>query len=592
MALARCVSVAPDSTSAVDSLMPSKVENGILKFPLTFWIKETVGPNLVNKDKEMFKDLSDCFKLNCLTRRTVKKPKRKKIKYNEEDTETKKGPPPVSYFSLFRYATCWDAILIAVGLVSSAGTGISFPAMVIFFGDITQGFVNNGQNGSTATNVSVCTPLNSTSIYNTNLDEPEDLMVIVERFAIAVSIIGAAVALFGYLFVSSLNASAENQVFRIRALFFQSIIRQDIGWYDVTSTNDFASKITEDLNKIQEGIGEKIGMFLFSLVGFLAGLVNAFIYGWELTLVILAPMPVLVIGLGFLGKVTSNLAEKESQAYSKAGGIAEEVISGIRTVVAFGGAEKEVERYQKSLVSAQEAGIKRGQLTGISLGISMLVLYGAYALAFWFGTKLILDGLLNCVVVYDASNLLIVFFSVLGAAFSIGQLPTYLESFASAKGSAAAIFHVIERVPAIDSASDEGEEPKEFNGKIKFENIHFNYPSRPDVKILKGLNIEIEPGQTVALVGSSGCGKSTCIQLVQRFYDVESGKITIDGRDIRDLHVGWLRGHIGVVGQEPVLFGTSIKENIRYGKVGVGDEAIIRAAKEANAHDFITKLPQ
>ncbi|XP_065575125.1 ATP-dependent translocase ABCB1-like isoform X2 [Artemia franciscana] len=464
--------------------------------------------------------------------------------------------------------------------------------MVIFFGNITQGFVNNGQNGSSAANASICAPQNSTVAFDENLDEPEDLMVIVERFAIAVSILGAIVTLLGYLFVSLLNASAENQVFRIRALFFESIIRQDVGWYDVTSTNDFASKITEDLNKIQEGIGEKIGMFLFCTVSFLARLVNAFIYGWELTLVILAPMPVLTIGLGLLGKITSNLAEKQSQAYSKAGAIAEEVLSAVRTVVAFGGTEKEIDRYQKSLVSAEEAGIKRGQLTGISLGISMLVLYGAYALAFWFGTKLILDGFLNCVVVYDASNLLIVFFSVLGVSSSIGQLPSYLESFTTAKASAAAIFQVIERIPGIDSTSDEGEQPNEFNGNIKFENIHFNYPSRPDVKILQGLNIEINPGQTVALVGSSGCGKSTCIQLIQRFYDVESGKITIDGRDIRDLHVQWLRSHIGVVGQEPVLFGTSIKENIRYGKVGVGDEAIIRAAKEANAHNFITKLPQ
>ena len=127
---------------------------------------------------------------------------------------------------------------------------------------------------------------------------------------------------------------------------------------------------------------------------------------------------------------------------------------------------------------------------------------------------------------------------------------------------------------------------------MEFVNVDFNYPARDEIPILNKLSLKIKPGQTVALVGSSGCGKSTCIQLIQRFYDPLAGSVRIDGRDVRDLNISWLRTHLGVVNQEPVLFATSIIENIRFGRDGVTNEEIIKAAKAANAHNFIMDLPQ
>ncbi|NXM11955.1 MDR1 protein, partial [Ploceus nigricollis] len=128
-------------------------------------------------------------------------------------------------------------------------------------------------------------------------------------------------------------------------------------------------------------------------------------------------------------------------------------------------------------------------------------------------------------------------------------------------------------------------------GNLEFKNVYFNYPSRPDVEILKGLNLKINSGQTVALVGGSGCGKSTTVQLIQRFYDPKEGMVTIDGQDIKTLNIRYLREVIGVVNQEPVLFATTIAENIRYGREDVTMEEIEKATKEANAYDFIMKLP-
>ena len=147
------------------------------------------------------------------------------------------------------------------------------------------------------------------------------------------------------------------------------------------------------------------------------------------------------------------------------------------------------------------------------------------------------------------------------------------------------------QVPLIDITSDAGICPDHVEGKVEFRDVTFTYPSRPDVVVLENFSVEANVGKTLALVGPSGCGKSTSVQLIQRFYDVNEGVVLLDGKDLRDLNLRWLRRNIGVVSQEPVLFGTTISENIRYGRVAVSQEEIEAAAKAANAHDFIMTLP-
>uniref|UniRef100_A0A8D1Y6K3 Multidrug resistance protein 1 n=1 Tax=Sus scrofa TaxID=9823 RepID=A0A8D1Y6K3_PIG len=377
------------------------------------------------------------------------------------------------------------------------------------------------------------------------------------RYAYYYSAIGAGVLVAAYIQVSFWCMAAGRQIYKIRKQFFHAIMQQEIGWFDMHDVGELNTRLTDDISKINNGIGDKIGVFFQLLATFIIGFISAFSRGWKLALVVMTVSPILGLSVAVWAKILSSFTDKELLAYAKAGAVAEEVLAAIRTVIAFGGQKKELERYNKNLEEAKRIGIKKAITANISIVIT----------------------------VSD------VFFSVLIGAFSIGQASPSIEAFANARGAAYEIFKIIDSKPSIDSYSKNGHKPDNIKGNLEFRNVHFSYPSRNEVKILKGLNLKVESGQTVALVGNSGCGKSTTVQLMQRLYDPTEGVVSIDGQDIRTINVRYLREIIGVVSQEPVLFATTIAENIRYGRENVTMEEIEKAVKEANAYDFIMKLP-
>ncbi|XP_027754516.1 multidrug resistance protein 1 isoform X1 [Empidonax traillii] len=497
---------------------------------------------------------------------------------HEKKKKKKKGEKPkvVSPFALFRYSTCSDKLLMVIGTTLAVVHGSALPIAMIIFGDMTDSFVASEDFNFTGLNIS---EMNFTSEILEKLEED------MTRYAYYYCGIGAGVLLAAYLQTSLWTLASGRQIKKIREKFFHAIMRQEIGWFDVNDVGELNTRLLDDVSKINEGIGDKVGLLVQQLTAFVAGFVVGLIRGWKLTLVILAVSPVLGLSAALWAKVLSAFTDKEQAAYAKAGAVAEEVLAAIRTVIAFGGQEKEIKRYHKNLEDAKRIGIRKAITANISMGAAFLLIYASYALAFWYGTTLVLTD------DYTIGKVLTVFFSVLIGAFSIGQTAPSIEAFASARGAAYVIFNIIDNEPQIDSYSETGYKPDHIKGNLEFKNVYFNYPSRPDVEILKGLNLKISSGQTVALVGSSGCGKSTTVQLIQRFYDPQEGMVTIDGQDIKTLNVRYLREIIGVVNQEPVLFATTIAENIRYGREDVTMEEIEKATKEANAYDFIMKLP-
>ncbi|XP_034142772.1 bile salt export pump [Esox lucius] len=406
--------------------------------------------------------------------------------------------------------------------------------------------------------------------------------------------IGLGVLIVSYFQIALWVSAAAKQIQRIRKTYFRKIMQMEIGWFDCNSVGELNTRISDDINKINNAIADQVSIFIERISTFIFGFMVGFIGGWKLTLVVIAVSPLIGLAAGLMAMAVARLTGWELQAYAKAGAVADEVLSSIRTVAAFGGEDKEAERYDKNLIEAQNWGVKKGTVIGVFQGFLWCIIFLCYALAFWYGSKLVIET--NEL---SPGTLVQVFFGVLMAAMNLGQASPCLEAFASGRAAAKTIFDTIDREPEIDCFSEEGHRLDKVKGDIKFHNVTFNYPSRPEVKILNNLSMLIRAGETTAIVGPSGSGKSTAIQLLQRFYDPKDGtfnipcsKVTLDGHDIRSLNLQWLRSLIGIVEQEPVLFSTTIAENIRYGRPGVTMDDIIQATKEANAYNFIMELPQ
>uniref|UniRef100_H2ZPW4 Bile salt export pump n=1 Tax=Ciona savignyi TaxID=51511 RepID=H2ZPW4_CIOSA len=497
----------------------------------------------------------------------------------------------------FRYADSLDIFLMVIGAVASVVHGAGLPVLFIFFGELTTVFTNFGL--WNATIAPEYATFRDTSV----------------KFVLYFVYVACAVLVFASVQVGTWSLSSVRQSKHIQIDFFRSVLRQDMAFHDVKSSGELNARLSKlnvlqdnfnyfrnsDVKKIKDGMAEKVSMVLQYTSMSLTGIIVGLIYAWKLALVTLSVAPLLGLASTLikmqtncptitlqLGRyhLTTIYTKRELAAYATAGTIAEEAISAIRTVVAFGCQDKEVDRYTHNLGDAKVVGIKRGLVSGFSMGLLYLSMFGMYGLSFWYGTTLVLNGEIA------VGNMITSFFNILIAAFGLGMAGSYLDAFSSAKAAGSNIFDIIDRKPVIDPFSKEGDSPNPDSGSIQLKNVRFTYPSRPDVKILKGVSLTVEHGKTVALVGQSGCGKSTIIQLIQRFYDVQEGSLEVGGKDVSTLNVRKLREMIGVVAQEPILFATSIAENIRWGREGVTNEEIEKAARQANAYNFIMNLPE
>ncbi|CAF0812692.1 unnamed protein product [Didymodactylos carnosus] len=464
----------------------------------------------------------------------------RKNKINNENEKKKEETESVSLKQLFRFAKKFDVFYMILASFAAICHGAALPLLLLIFGNLVDIFTNRSFNlctlNLTALSLTYCpsgivlTSINFLSDYklcnftDSNFTIPTfDLTGKVRQQALILVGIGGGAIIFAYIQIAFWCVSAERQTRAIREAVFRSIMNKEILYFDMHKT-------------------------VYILL-------------------------------------TASMTANELKAYGRAGAVAEEVFSSIRTVFSYNGAEHEQARYEQHLNTARDFGIKKGAFNGLTLGFVWFVIFCAYALGFWYGAKLVRDE------DFQIGSVLIVFFAILIAVFSLGQGAPHLQSLAQARGAAYYVWNLIDTPSKIISNSDSGLKTPDLIGVIEFSKVNFIYPSRPDIPILNGLSFDAKSGQTVALVGSSGCGKSTCIQLLQRFYDPISGSVSIDGHSVSEYNLRWLRQHIGVVSQEPILFAATIKENIKYGKDNVTDSDVENAAKNANAHDFIMTLP-
>ncbi|KAJ2718505.1 hypothetical protein GGI07_005726 [Coemansia sp. Benny D115] len=487
----------------------------------------------------------------------------------------KEKPPMVSLLQLFRFSDTIDKVLMVIGTVCACGAGVAMPLMTIIFADLTGKFLGFNE-------------INDMS----NQAARDYLDSETRRYCWYFLALGLSMWVVSGIQKLTWSISSERIGKRIREMFYTAILRQDVGWFDALSTGELTTRISGDVNLIQEGTGEKFSYVVQYTTTFITGIIIAFSKGWRLTLVVLSVLPVLVGSAGLMGMLLAEKTSGGQNSYAEAGGVADEVLSSIKTVMAFDGQDRELKRYREKILGARAQGIKKAYVLGGCMGFIMFSIYSVYALGFWYGGKLAREDKMTPAAVLN------VFFSLIIGGFSLGNAAPSISSVASARGAAVKVYQVIDRKSPIDPVNTEdGLSAENIQGEIELCDVDFRYPTRPDVQILRGFNIHIKPGQKVALVGESGCGKSTMIGLVERFYDPERGVVKIDGVDAREYNVRSLRQQIGVIMQMPVLFGYSIYQNIVWGAVSSEGnpptrEQVEQACKDANAHDFIMELPE
>uniref|UniRef100_A0A914WVT4 ABC-type xenobiotic transporter n=1 Tax=Plectus sambesii TaxID=2011161 RepID=A0A914WVT4_9BILA len=530
-------------------------------------------------------------------------------KKKREEKEAAANKRPIK--DLFRYATGWDAVLLLIGTIVAVITGAGFPMFSILMGNLSDSFIKitmikDGYNASaiapimsttaastvasSAMNGSDSGICNDTTAAGRHLDmgnySEDKFSDEVIKYCIYYTLLGAAVFIAATIQVCCYLVACENQINKIRRKFFRAILHQDIAWFDKNQSGTLTTKLFDNLERIKEGIGDKVALMVQYTAQFLAGFVVAFTYNWKLTLIMLSLTPLMVFIGAFITKLMAGASAQEAATYAKAGGIAEEVLSSMRTVVSFNGQKRECDRYKVALDAGKKDGILKSFYIGLGLCFTMVIIFGSYGLAFWFGTVMVRDCELA------GGTVLTVFFAVMLGSMALGQAGPQMAVIATAQGAAGAIFDIIDRKPAIDSYDESGLKPTDTKGHVEFQDVHFSYPTRPDVEVLKGVSFDVQPGETVALVGSSGCGKSTIVGLLLRYYDAESGKIMIDGNEVSKLNLHHLRNMIAVVSQEPILFDCTIEENIRFGRENVTQPEMMHACKMANAEKFISQLPK
>ncbi|WP_044889315.1 ABC transporter transmembrane domain-containing protein [Myxococcus hansupus] len=390
---------------------------------------------------------------------------------------------------------------------------------------------------------------------------------------------GLAMALRAYLF----NTAGERVVARLRKDLFRALLSQEVGFFDARRTGELTSRLSSDTTVLQNTVTANVSMFLRYAVTAVGGVALLFYTSFQLTLVMLTVIPPVAIGAVLYGRRVRAISRQVQDALAASGEVAEEDLSGIRTVRSFAAERHEVERYSVAVERSFTLARDRTFQSSVFLGAASIAGYGSIAAVLWYGGRLVVDGSLS---VGALTSFLIYTMLV---AFSFSGIAELWADFMRASGAAERVFELLDRQPAIRAG---GEQLTDLRGHVEFRGVHFSYPTRPDVPVLQGLDLELRPGEVVAVVGPSGAGKSTLASLLSRFYDPQGGEVLLDGHPLTALEPEWLRRNIGMVAQEPQLFSCSIADNIRYGRPDATDAQVEEAARAANAHAYIERFPE
>lgn len=477
------------------------------------------------------------------------------------EVEKKLKEQTLPFYKLFSFADKFDCLIMSIGTLGAIIHGSAMPVFFLLFGQMVNGFGKN-QND-----------------LNKLVDE-------VSRYSLYFVYFGIVVCMSSYAEIACWMYTGERQVSTLRKKYLEAVLKQDVGFFDTDArTGDIVFSVSTDTLLVQDAISEKVGNFIHYLSTFLAGLVVGFISAWKLALLSVAVIPGIAFAGGLYAYTVTGLTSKSRESYANAGIIAEQAIAQVRTVHSYVGESKALNSYSDAIQNTLKLGYKAGMAKGLGIGCTYGIACMSWALVFWYAGVFIRNGQT------DGGKAFTAIFSAIVGGMSLGQSFSNLGAFSKGKAAGYKLMEVINQKPTIVEDLSDGKCLDEVNGNIEFKDVTFSYPSRPDVIIFRDFSIFFPAGKTVAVVGGSGSGKSTVVSLIERFYDPNQGQVLIDNVDIKTLQLKWLRNQIGLVNQEPALFATTILENILYGKPDATIEEVEAATSAANAHSFISLLP-
>jgi len=406
---------------------------------------------------------------------------------------------------------------------------------------------------------------------------------------IALGLMGILVlqAVFSFFRISLFVNFTENSLSNIRFALYENLIKLPMSFYSQKRVGELNSRISADISQLQDTFSTTIAEFLRQFILIIGGFIILGSISPKLTLMMLAIVPIVAVAAVIFGRFIRKYGKKTQDKVAESQVIVEETLQGISNVKAFANEWYEIQRYKNKIREIVKIAIKGGQYRGYFASFIILCLFGCVVAVVWYGITLTIKG-----EVEGVGDLIsfVLYTTFIGASF--GGIAEMYAQIQKAVGATERVFELLEETPEAINANLKTSPIEKIKGNVAFKNVAFSYPSRKEVQVLKDVNFNAEFGQKIAIVGPSGAGKSTISSLLLRFYDITSGEILVDGKNIHDYDLENLRGNMSIVPQDVILFGGTIRENIAYGKPDASEEEIITAARQANAFNFVDGFPE
>ncbi len=405
-----------------------------------------------------------------------------------------------------------------------------------------------------------------------------------DQAALMLLVAFAIQSVFAMLRAWLFTVAGERVVTRLRMDLYRALMTKDVAFFDATRTGELTSRLSSDTTVLQNTVTVNVSMALRFGAGAVGGVALLVWQSPRLALVAVAVVPVVAIGAAVYGRSLRRLSVEVQDALARSTEIAEETLGGLRTVRSFARESLEVDRYEGAVGESYRLAARRALLSGVFAGGAGFAGYAVLGGVVYYGGHLVMTGQMT------VGELTAFLLYTLTVAMSLGALSGLYGDFMKAIGASARVFELLEQKGSVEGSG--GRKLPEVRGEVSLRGVTFAYPTRPEAPVLTDVHLTLRVGEVLALVGPSGSGKSTVAALVARFYDPARGAVELDGTPLTELDPTWLREQVGAVSQEPVLFATSIAENVRYGRPGATDDEVRAALTAANALGFVLEFPE